>query len=94
MFNKKSLCCLVAAALFYGGCAQRTVFMPQKEFKEDTDYFIALRKARSGGGGAAFYAGGKIRFAVLRKSERARAYPNRECARPEEGLHESHCSLR
>ncbi len=48
MFNKKSLCCLVAAALFYGGCAQRPVFMPQKEFKEDTDYFIALRKAQSG----------------------------------------------
>ncbi len=48
MFNKRRICALIAAVLFYGGCAQRTLFMPQKEFKEDTDYYIALRKAQNG----------------------------------------------
>ncbi|MGP1458150.1 MAG: flagellar assembly lytic transglycosylase [Treponema sp.] len=49
MEKKKHLCSALLVCIFiYSGCAQKKAYAPQKAFKSDSDYYIALRKLDEG----------------------------------------------
>ena len=51
--KKYLLCAALAYFVMYGGCAQKKTYTPQKAFKSDSDYYIALRKLEEGNRDAA-----------------------------------------
>lgn len=49
MSTKKIIFCAVLVCIFLcGGCAQKNIYTPQKEFKSDSDYYMALRSLDEG----------------------------------------------
>lgn len=51
--KKYALCAAFACFFIYGGCAQKKSYTPQKAFKSDSNYYIALRKLEEGNRDAA-----------------------------------------